>query len=129
MSVSFHKGKVLTFFKSFAETLHPIHGYCQMFLIMVLELSFLMFFPDGSQKAIAHTSRSLTHAEHNSNQIEKETLAIVFAIKKFHKMLYGHHFTLITDYKLLSILGSKNGIPVYAANCLQRWTTYYTIGL
>ena len=39
-------------------------------------------------------------------------------------MLYGRHFTLITDRKpLISIFGSKKGIPVYAVNRLQRWAT------
>ena len=81
-------------------------------------------FPDGSEKAIAHSSKSLTPTEHKYSQIEKEALAIIFAVKKFPKMLYGHHFTLITDHKLLiSIFCSKKGISVYTANCLQRWAT------
>ncbi|CAH8612563.1 unnamed protein product [Schistosoma rodhaini] len=81
-------------------------------------------FQDGTEKAIAHASRTLTSAEPKYSQIEREGLALVFAVKKFHKMLHGRKFTLFTDHKpLLPIFGSKKGIPVYTANRLQRWTT------
>jgi hypothetical protein len=77
---------------------------------------------DGSVKAIAHASCSLKPAEQNYSQIEKEGLALIFAIKKFHKYIYGRNFTLLTDHRpLLSIFGNRNGIPVHSANRLQRW--------
>ncbi|XP_037821229.1 uncharacterized protein K02A2.6-like [Lucilia sericata] len=79
-------------------------------------------FPDGRFKAIHHASRSLTAPEKNYSQIEKEGLALIFAVKKFHRMLLGRKFTLHTDHKpLLTIFGSKKDIPVYTANRLQRW--------
>ncbi|XP_053686250.1 uncharacterized protein K02A2.6-like [Sabethes cyaneus] len=79
-------------------------------------------FPDGTIKAIAHVSRALTKAESNYSQIEKEALALIFAVTRFHRMVFGRHFVLETDHKpLLSVFGSKKGIPVYTANRLQRW--------
>lgn len=79
-------------------------------------------FPNGNEKAIYHASRSLTPAEKNYSQIEKEGLALVFAVVKFHKYLFGRQFTLQTDHKpLLAIFGNKKGIPAHSANRLQRW--------
>ncbi|XP_055585260.1 uncharacterized protein K02A2.6-like [Uranotaenia lowii] len=79
-------------------------------------------FPNGSLKAIQHASRSLSTAEQAYGQPEKEALALVYAVTKFHKMLLGRRFTLQTDHKpLLSIFGSKKGIPLHTANRLQRW--------
>ena len=79
-------------------------------------------FPDGSEKPIYHASRSLTPAEKNYSQIEKEGLALVFAVVKLHKYLFGRKFILQTDHKpLLAIFGNKKGIQAHSANCLQRW--------
>ena len=78
---------------------------------------------DGSTKPIAHESRSLLPAERNYSQIEKESLAIIYAIKKFHRFIHGRIFTSQTDHKpLLTIFGSKKGIPTHTANRLQRWS-------
>ena len=66
---------------------------------------------DVKLKAIQHVSRTLFLAEMNYSQIEKEGLAIIFAIKKFHKYVHGREFILQKDHRpLLAIFGSKKGI-------------------
>ena len=43
---------------------------------------------------------------------------------KFHRYLHGRFFTLQTDHKpLITIFGSKKGLPIYTANRLLRWGT------
>jgi len=79
-------------------------------------------FPNHTVKAICHASRTLIKTEKKYSQIEKEGLAIIFAVTKFHKMIFGRRFTLQTDHKpLLTIFDFKNGIPIHTANKLQRW--------
>ncbi|XP_046402877.1 uncharacterized protein K02A2.6-like [Ischnura elegans] len=77
---------------------------------------------DGVEKPIWCASATLTPAEKNYAQIEREALAIVFGVRRFHKFLYGQQFTIVTDAQVLKrILGPKVGIPTLAASRLQRW--------
>ena len=76
--------------------------------------------PDSSEKPITFASRTLTKTERNYSQIEKEALAIVYAVKKFHQYLFGRHFFLYTDHKpLLGLLSELKGIPSMAAARIQ----------
>jgi len=79
-------------------------------------------FSDGSERPIAFATCTLTRAEKNYAQLEKEAVALIFGVKKFNCYLHWRNFTLITDHKLLvTIMGPKKGIPSLAAARLQRW--------
>ena len=59
-------------------------------------------------KPVAYASRSLKPAEHNDAQIEKERLAIVFGLEKFHHYTYGvPGITVVTDHKPLVAITNK----------------------
>lgn len=71
---------------------------------------------------VAFGSRTLSNAERNYAQVEKEALAIVFGIKKFHQYIYGWKFLLVTDHKpLTTIFSPKASLPALTAARLQRW--------
>ena len=83
--------------------------------------------PNGNERPIAYASHTLSKSERNYAQLEKEALALIFGIKKFHQYLFGRKFTLVTDHKpLMAILASKKGIPPLAAARLQRWALLLT---
>ena len=78
--------------------------------------------PDGRDRPIAYASRTLAPAEKNYGQVEKEALAMVYGVTKFHKYLYGREFLLQTDHKpLLGLLKEDKQIPAMASARIQRW--------
>ena len=79
-------------------------------------------YDNGSERPIAYASRTLSRSEKNYSQIDKEALALIFGVQKFHTYLYGRNFILVTDHKpLVMLLGPKKAIPPLAAARLQRW--------
>ncbi|XP_031432706.1 uncharacterized protein K02A2.6-like [Clupea harengus] len=83
---------------------------------------------DGSEKPIGFMSRTLTPAEKlqrrcaRYSQLDKEGLAIIFGIKRFHKYIYGRRFTISTDHKpLISLFHEKKPVPQMGSPRVQRW--------
>ena len=56
---------------------------------------------------IAFASRALTDPETRYAQIEKEMLAVVFALQKFDQYVYGRSVTVQSDHKPLPTISNK----------------------
>ena len=77
---------------------------------------------DGSEKPVGYGSRTLTLAERNYATVEKEGLALVYAVKKFHQYLFGNRFIMYTDHKpLLGLFSESCPLPARAAARVLRW--------
>ena len=77
---------------------------------------------DGSERPLGYVSRSLSSAEKGYSQLDKEGLALVFGVTKFHKYLHGRHFVLMSDHKpLITLFHERKGIPAMSSARIQRW--------
>ncbi|XP_054709030.1 uncharacterized protein K02A2.6-like [Uloborus diversus] len=56
---------------------------------------------------IAYASRTLNAAERNYAQIEKEMLAVIWSLEKFHHYVYGRKITVYNDHKPLEAIRKK----------------------
>lgn len=56
---------------------------------------------DGTFKLIAYASRILSDVERRYSQAERETLAVVYIILRFHVYLWGINFTVLSDCRSL----------------------------
>lgn len=63
---------------------------------------------DVSERPITFTSRTLALLKKTCAQIDKEAVALVYAVKTFHQYLYGLPFKLYTDHKSLSRYFKEN---------------------
>ena len=79
-------------------------------------------YEDGKEKPIAFASRTMSAAEKNYSQLEKEGLEIVFGVKKFHNYFYGRQFQIHSDHHPLKRLFSEDRpTPQMASARIQRW--------
>ena len=74
----------------------------------------------GTQKVVKYIgfmARSLTKSERNYSTTKRELLSVVFALKKFHKFIWGNKFTLYTDHKALTYLHTQK----YTNTMMNNW--------
>ena len=72
---------------------------------------------------IAYTSRTLTEPEHHYSVIQRECLAVVYALKQFRHYLLGRSFLLITDHAPLQWLSAQKmeGMLCHWALAMQEY--------
>ena len=75
---------------------------------------------EGKLFLICYASKKLSDAEGNYSTIEKECLAVVWGIKRFHVYLYGVRFVLQTDHEPLKYMN----IAKFTNNRLMRWAMF-----
>ena len=73
---------------------------------------------DGIIRPIWCLSRTLNRAETRYSTIEKELLAIVFALQRFKPYIYGQRFRIVTDHRPLIWLCGLNK----PTSRLSRWS-------
>ncbi|KAL2086779.1 hypothetical protein ACEWY4_017838 [Coilia grayii] len=79
--------------------------------------------PDGREAPVCFASRTMTSTERNYAQIDKEALAIIFAVRKFHQYLFGRPFIVYTDHKpLLGLLHHSKPMPQVLSPRMLRWS-------
>lgn len=80
----------------------------------------------GDLQPIAYASKALTEAETRYANIEREMLAILFGLERFHYYTYGRKITVITDHKPLVAIASKalSQAPPRLSRMLLRMQKY-----
>ena len=61
---------------------------------------------------VMFASRALTGSERNYQNLERECLATIWGMEKFHYFLYGKEFTLETDQKPLVLIYRKHMVEI-----------------
>lgn len=87
-----------------------------------IEAALSQVMDDGEEKPVALASRSLNQAEKKYSRIEKEGLAWILEVTKFHIHLCGRTFQLVADHKpLVTLFKERKAVPAQVAARVQRW--------
>ena len=73
---------------------------------------------EGAWRALSYASKSLSAVERRYSQTEKEALALVWSVERFHVYLLGREFELVIDHKPLEIIYSPKSKP---SARIERW--------
>ena len=90
-----------------------------MLLVLALGAVLLQKY-DGQLFPVSFASRKLNSAERNYSTIERECLAVVWAIKKFTIYVYGVEFTLQTDHQPLVYIDKSK----FLNDRIMRWAMF-----
>ena len=99
----------------------------KLFLIYVramdhsLEALLAQNYDHGHEQAIYYLSRTMIGAEHRYNPIEKECLALVFAVQKMRHYLVGQTIHIISKVNPLRLLMTK---PSSLNGRLTKWPMF-----
>lgn len=75
---------------------------------------------EQSGHVIAYATRTLTTSEQHYSVIQKECLAVVYALKQFRHYLLGRPFAIVTDHAPLQWLSAQK-----MEGLLARWALEY----
>ncbi|KAI2667094.1 hypothetical protein H4Q32_031059 [Labeo rohita] len=116
---------LLNFYSCFlpnkATVLEPLHRLLDQSVPWRWEAKHEMVYAQAN--SCCKRIRTMTTTERNYAQIDKEALAVVFAVRKFHQYLAGRHFVIFTDHKpLLGLLHHSKPMPVILSPRMLRWS-------
>lgn len=78
---------------------------------------------NGKEAPVAFHSQTMNETERRYSQIDKEALAIICGVKKFHNFIYGQEVEIRTDHKpLLGLFASDRPTPDILSPRMLRWS-------
>ena len=76
---------------------------------------------DKVWRTVCYANKTLSSVERRYSQTEKEALALVWSVERFHVYLLGREFELVTDHKPLEIIYLPKSKPTA---CIERWVLW-----